>query len=72
MPQGRTPNLCHCTMGLTLFTITYQLITMSLPAKTKEVFETYMNEMTRGLDIEDKIFIRTKLPQMSLRFYKEV
>ena len=51
-----------------------QLITMSFLAKTKEVFETDMNEMTRGLelDIEDKIFIRTKLPQMRLRIYKEV
>ena len=33
---------------------------------------TDVNEMTRGLDIEYGVFRRSKLPQMSLRFYKEV
>ena len=33
---------------------------------------TDVNEMTRGLDIEDGVFRRSKLPQMSLRFFKEV
>ena len=44
--------------------------TINFVMNNKEIKD--VNEMTRGLDIEYGIYRRSKLPQMSLRFYKEV